>query len=49
MPEFGLEMYIEKRVPDLHSADGWKIVKEKFLNYFNPVGSTKEQQMKAWK
>ena len=42
-------MYIEKRVPDLHSADGWKIVKEKFLTYFNPVGSTKEQQIKAWK
>ena len=42
-------MYIEKRVPDLHSADGWKTVKEKFLTYFNPVGSTKEQQIKAWK
>ena len=42
-------IYIEKRVPDLHSADGWKTVKEKFLTYFNPVGSTKEQQMKAWK
>ena len=42
-------MYIEKRVPELHSADGWKAVKEKFLTYFNPVGSTKEQQIKAWK
>ena len=42
-------MYIEKRVPDLHSADGWKTVKEKFLTYFNPIGSTKEQQIKAWK
>ena len=34
-------MYIEKRVPYLHSADGWKIVKSKFLTYFNPIGSTK--------
>ena len=42
-------MYIEKRVPDLHSTDGWKTVKEKFLTYFNPMGSTKEQQIKAWK
>ena len=42
-------MYIEKRVSDLYSADGWKIVKEKFLTYFNPVGSTKEQQIKVWK
>ena len=41
-------MYIEKRVPDLQSADGWKAVKKKFLTYFNPVGS-KEQQIKAWK
>ena len=31
------------------TADGWKAVKEKFLTYFNPVGSTKEQQIKAWK
>ena len=38
-------MYIEIRVPDLHSADGWKTVKEKFLTYFNPIGSTKEPQM----
>ena len=42
-------MYIEKRVPDLHSADGWKTIKSKFLTYFNPLGSTKEQQIKAWK
>ena len=42
-------MYIENRVPDLHSADGWKTVKSKFLTYFNPIGSTKEQQIKAWK
>ena len=42
-------MYIEKRVPDLHSADGWKVVKSKFLTYFNPIGSTKEQQIKALK
>ena len=42
-------MYIENRVPDLHSAEGWKTVKSKFLTYFNPIGSTKEQQIKAWK
>ena len=42
-------MYIENRVPHLHSADGWKEVKSKFLTYFNPIGSTKEQQIKAWK
>ena len=42
-------MYIEKRVPHLHSAEGWKTVKSKFLTYFNPIGSTKEQQIKAWK
>ena len=42
-------MYIQKRVPNLHSADGWDIVKSKFLTYFNPLGSTKEQQIQAWK
>ena len=42
-------MYIEKRIPELHSAEGWKTVKSKFLTYFNPIGSTKEQQIKAWK
>ena len=42
-------MYIEKRVQDLHSAEGWKTLKSKFLTYFNPIGSTKEQQIKAWK
>ena len=36
-------MYIENRVQDLHSAEGWKTVKSKFLTYFNPIGSTKEQ------
>ena len=42
-------MYIENRVPDLCSAYGWKTVKSKFLTYFNPIVSTKEQQIKAWK
>ena len=42
-------MYIDKRVQDLHSVEGWKTVKSKFLTYFNPIGSTKEQQIKAWK
>ena len=49
MQEFGFSMYIENRVPDIHSAEGWKTVKSKFLTYFNPIGSTKEQQIKAWK
>ena len=40
-------MYIEKRVPNLHSADGWKAVKRKFLTYFNPIDIIKEQQLKA--
>ena len=42
-------LYFDKRVQDLHSAEGWKTVKSKFLTYFNPMGSTKEQQIKAWK
>ena len=49
MQESGLECIIENRVPNLHSADGWKTIKGKFLTYFNPVGSTKEQQIKALK
>ena len=42
-------MYIYKRVPNLYSADGWRTIKGKFLTYFNPLGSTKEQQIQAWK
>ena len=42
-------MYIEKRVPNIHSADGWKTVKRKFLTYFNPISSTKEQQIRHGK
>ena len=42
-------MYIEGRIPDLYSEAGWKTIKSKFLTYFNPIGSTKEQQIKAWK
>ena len=42
-------MYIEKRVQDLHSAEGWKTVKSRVLTYFNPIGSTKEQQIKVRK
>ena len=36
-------------MPNLHSADGWESIKSKFLTYFNPLGSTKEQQIQAWK
>ena len=42
-------MYIDGRIPDLYSEAGWKAIKSKFLTYFNPIGSTKEQQIKAWK
>ena len=42
-------MYIEKKLPNINSADGWKSMKSKILTYFNPIGSTKEQQIKAWK
>ena len=42
-------MYIENKVLDLHSADGWKTVKSKVLTYFNPIGSTKQLKIKAWK
>ena len=42
-------MYIENRVPNLHSTDGWKAVKSKLLTYFNPIGSINEQHIKAWK
>ena len=40
-------MYIDKRVPDLNSAEEWKTIKGKFLTYFNPIGNTKEQKIKA--
>ena len=42
-------MYIDGRIPDLYSEAGWKAIKSRFLTYFNPIGSTKEQQIKAWK
>ena len=42
-------MYIDGRIADLYSEAGWKTIKSKFLTYFNPIGSTKEQQIKAWK
>ena len=42
-------MYIDGRIPDLYSEAGWKAIKSKFLTYFNPIGSTKEQQIKVWK
>ena len=42
-------MYIDGRIPDLYTEDGWKTIKSKFLTYFNPIRSPKEQQIKAWK
>ena len=42
-------MYIDGRIPDLYSEAGWKAIKSRFLTYFNPIGSTKEQQIKAGK
>ena len=45
-------MYIEKRVQNLHSADGWDIVKSKFLTYFKPFrqykGANKYRHGKKW-
>ena len=31
------------------NVEKWLDIKKKFLAQYNPVGSTKEQQMKAWK
>ena len=42
-------MYIDGRIVDLYPEAGWKAIKSKFLTYFKPIGSTKEQQIKAWK
>ena len=42
-------MYIEGRITNLYSEAEWKAIKSRFLTYFNPLGSTKEQQIKAWK
>ena len=42
-------MYIDGRIADLYSEAGWKTIKSRFLTYFNSIGSTKEQQIKAWK
>ena len=42
-------MYIDGRFTDLYSEAGWKTIKSRFLTYFNPIGSTKEQHIKAWK
>ena len=42
-------MYIDGRITDLYSEAGCKTIKSRFLTYFNPIGSTKEQQIKAWK
>ena len=42
-------MYIDGRITDWYSEAGWKTIKSRFLTYFNPIGSTKEQHIKAWK
>ena len=42
-------MYIDGRITDLYSEAGWKTIKNRFISYFNPIGNTKEQQIKAWK
>ena len=42
-------MYIDGRITDLYSEAGWKTIKSRFLTYFNPIGSAKEQQIKALK
>ena len=40
-------MYIDGRITDMYSEAGWKTIKSKFLTYFNPIGSTKEQKNKS--
>ena len=40
-------MYIDGRITDLYSEARWKTIKSRFLTYFNPIGSTKEQQNKS--
>ena len=42
-------IYIDGRITDLYSEAGWKKIKSRFLTYFNPIGSCKEQQIKVWK
>ena len=49
MQESGIVCTLIKESQDLHSAEVWKTVKGRFLTYFNSIGSTKEQQLKAWK
>ena len=39
--------YNDGRITNLYSEAGWKTIKSKFLTYFNPIGSTKEQQIKS--
>ena len=41
-------MYIDGRITDLYSEAGWKTIKSRFLTYFNPIESTKEQQIKVF-
>ena len=36
MQEIGIVCTLTNRVPDLHSAEGWKTVKSEFLTYLNP-------------
>ena len=42
-------MYIEGRVQNIHTREGWEEIKTKFLYYYNPIESTPEQQIKAWR
>ena len=42
-------IYIDCRITDFYSEARWRTIKSRFLTYFNPIGSTKEQQIKAWK
>ena len=49
MPGFGIVCTLMVGSQDLYSEAGWKTIKSRFLTYFNPIGSTKEQQIQAWK
>ena len=49
MQEFGLTCTLRTECLTYTQQMNGKQLKSKFLTYFNPIGSTKKQQIKAWK
>ena len=37
-------IYIDGRITDLYSEAGWKTIKSRFLTYFNPIGSIRNNK-----